>query len=247
MIGKPLTDFTLQDFQHLAERLPNLDGNWIYRLTRTLICEINDIMYPKFDIYEELPIWFLTLPEAESCVKEMVANVEGENKLSTYCFQIAQFPLGIPAEHGAQWLYDESGNLVDYSITTWSGDDISTTFFGRPENRNRFKRGDIVEVINGDEVSLAVLVENSPSVKWCWNLYKRCLRDYEDKGLPYFLDASDDCCYLIDGPGHDCHSHVSPLLIMKPRFTIPEAIEKEMKGWMKHLDQAWLKRLDENR
>lgn len=50
--------------------------------------------------------------------------------------------------------------------------------------------------------------------------------------MPYFPDASDDCCYLIDGPSYEYYSHVSPVLIMKPHFTIPPAIEKEMKGWL---------------
>lgn len=230
------TDMTLQDFRKLAERHPNLEGNWIYRLTRTIMCNPEENGIPKFDVYEDLPICFLSFQEAENRIKDMASNGECEERDQTYCFHVTQYPLGCPAECGAQWLYDHEGNLIDYIITSWTGDALSTTFFGRPENRHRFKCGDIVEVMNGDEVKLALLLENPPSIEWCWNLYQRCLNDEEDGPMPYFLDASDDCCYLIDGPGHEYHSHVSPMLIMPLHRPIPEAVEKEMKGWWNNID-----------
>ncbi len=230
------TNLTLDEFSSLAVRKPNLDGNWIYRLTRTVICEVTEKMYPEFDIYEEVPIWFLSFREAQAKIVELVSSIDEESHGMTYCFHIVQIPLGCPAEHGAQWLYDASGKLLDYSITCWTGDAISVRFFGRPNSRQRFKRGDIVEVLTNGKVSLAVLVENSPSIEWCWDLYKRCKEGEEDEKIPYFLDASDDCCYLVDGPGHEYHSHVSPLLIMNPRFPIPEEIERKMKGWLTSLD-----------
>lgn len=227
---------TYDDFVTLAGRKPNLNGNWIYRMSRKVISEITKDMYPQFDIYEEPTIWFLTFEDAEKRIKKLV-NSDAKNGFGrTYCFQINQVPVGCPAENGASWLYDSSGRLIDYSITTWTGDDLSVAFFGRPKERNRFKRGDIVEVMSGDEVKLSLLTENAPSVDWCWDVYQRCLNDGEES-IPYFLDASDDCCYLIDGPGHEYHDHVSPLRIMKPRFHIPAEIESKMRGWLDALDR----------
>lgn len=232
------TNLTLDEFRSLAERKPNLDGSWIYRLTRTVICEITKEMYPEFDVYEEMPIWFLSYSEAQANTAELVSSRDEESLSVTYCFHIVQIPLGCPAEHGARWLYDASDTLLDYSITSWTGDPLSVRFFGRPNSRQRFKRGEIVEVLSKDKVSLALLVEHSPSIEWCWDLYQRCNREDEEERMPYFLDASDDCCYLIDGPGYEYHSHVSPLLIMKPRFPIPDEFERKMKGWLEKIDKS---------
>lgn len=68
------TDMTLQDFRKLAERHPNLEGNWIYRLTRTIMCDPKENGIPKFDVYEDLPIWFLSFQEAENRIKDMVSD-----------------------------------------------------------------------------------------------------------------------------------------------------------------------------
>ncbi len=231
------SNLTLDVFRGLAVRKPNLEGNWIYRLIRTLICEITEKMYPEFDVYYETPIWFQSFNEAQAKIAELVSSRDEESYAATYCFHIVQIPLGCPAEHGAQWLYDASGKLLDYSITCWTGDALSVRFFGRPNSRQRFKRGYIVEVLSKDKVSLALLVENSPSIEWCWDLYQRCNKEEEEERMPYFLDASDDCCYLIDGPGYEYHSHISPLLIMKPRFPIPDEIERKMKGWLEKIDK----------
>lgn len=226
---------TFDEFKRLAERKPNLEGKWIYKLTRSVMCEITENMYPKFDIWEDLTIWFITFKEAEDKIAELVAEKEADSPDLTYCYEILQFPIGVPCEHGAGWLYDHKGCLVDYSITSWTGEEDDIRFYGRPANRKRFKKGEIVEVFESKRVYLSLLVHDSPSIEHCWKIYNRCVNDKEEP-MPYFLDASDDCCYLIDGPGHEYHAHVSPLAIMKPRFPIPKDIESEMKGWLEIME-----------
>lgn len=216
---------TLEQFEQLAAREPNLDGQWIYRLCQmTMDSDVTE-PYPRFDLSRNRDEYFLSYDDAVVKIKKLVE----EDLDDTYCFQIVQIPVGEPEEHGACWLFNAHGELIDYSITTWTGDAFSTAFFGRPESRNRFKKGDIVEVILHEEIQLAIVLNNPPSPKWCHDLYKRTM----SKQKPYYgLDSSDDCCIILDGPGYGCHSHISPLALMKPRFPIPSDLEAEIKSWV---------------
>lgn len=212
-------NLTFKQFNEYAERSPSLEGNWIYRVDH--ICITNDIDYPKFEVYTS-QYYFLTFEDAENSIfKEIAKN---KNSISNiYCFRILQLSIGtVPGEsEGAAWLYDHEGKLVDYTITTWEENPYKCAFFGRPERRLRFKKGDIVEVISNDIVNLAIIGAEGPSVKEFWKLYNRCKDQFG-----YFADASDDCYYVIDGPGFTFHSHVPTLSIMKPRFPIPEDIKE---------------------
>ena len=53
-----------------------------------------------------------------------------------------------------------------------SGAPNQTYFFGRPAERMRFKKGDIVEVVDGDTVKLAVVADDGPSIECFWELYQ---------------------------------------------------------------------------
>lgn len=218
-------DMKLEEFKQLAAREPNLDGQWIYRLCQmTMDSDVTE-PYPRFDLSRNRDEYFLSYYEAAVKIKKLAEADLND----TYCFKIEQIPLGEPEECGACWLFDHQGKLIDYSITTWTGDAFSTAFFGRPESRNRFNKGDIVEVIRYEEIRLAIVLNNPPSPKWCHDLYKRTMSEKK----PYYgLDSSDDCCIIIDGPGYGYHSHVSPLALMKPRFPIPADLEAEIKSWL---------------
>lgn len=225
-------NLTFEDFERLADRKPNLDGDFIYRLTQ-LFLDPDKLKhpYPKFELGYESVRLFNSFDDALSFLKE---NKDDE----LYCSWIAQLPNGsMDYERTAEWFYDKDGNLLDYSAQKCHGDhdDIDYCFFGRPAYRQRFKEGDIVEVVSGKEVSLALLWSPPTGVEWCWNYYQRVLAD---KTYPYYsLDCSDDSAYVIDGPSHYCHSHPSPLQLMKPRFPVPPEIEAEMRTWKERADK----------
>lgn len=232
-------NLTFEEFQTLAARKPYLEGKWIYRYEALRMDDESELPYPEFDIWITNSILFLSLDAAESYMHELIeADSEPD---SFYCHTITQLPVGVEeSEHGARWLYGPQGNLVDYSISSWTGDSKHFHFFGRPAERIRFDKGDIVEVWNEQGVRLMLMVAPEPSVESCWEIYRRCKEISENIGDKFYYcqDPSDDQCIVIDGPGYEYHQHVSPLRIMKPRFPIPDDIQKEMQGWLNALDKS---------
>lgn len=214
-------NLTREQFHALAGRQPSLERGWIYRVER--IMAPDGISYPEFSIRREVTMY----PDFTDAQK-------GATGGDCYCSRITQMPdVGSEDEPGASWLYDANGTLIDYTVTTWENAPLKSRFFGRPESRQRFHKGDIVEVIERDKVHLAVVGADMRSVDWFWSLYEKC-KDLNS----YFPDASDDCYYVIDGPGEAFHSHVSPVALMKPCRPVPEEIRQHFKHCLNCLEKG---------
>lgn len=213
------SDLTYEQFKAFAEREPSLEGNWIYRLAHVRYGSIDS--YPEFEVENEI-YWYTSFGDAEKFIHEMV--VHKVNNSDTYRFEIVQLPIGRLYGRGACWIYDRDGKLIDYSATiTWDFDTEQSVFYGRPESRMRFKKGDIVEVVGNDRVNLAVVAADGPDIDRFWKMYdssKNC-----KYGL-HFADESDDCYYVIDGPGYAYHSHIRSIAMMKPSRPIPDDVRE---------------------
>lgn len=231
-------DLTFYEFEELANRKPNLKGNWLYRVTQAVFQNDLKYPYPKFEFEYVREYYFRTFQAAEKHVKKSTKDI--------YCSWITQIPYGFSfgyGDEGAEWLYGNSGELLDYTITIGQfGNVEDNTFFGRPKSRQRFKVGDIVEVLTAKGVHLAVLNHPIPDVEWCWKQY--ITRD-DKYGFFYRLDFSDDSAIVLDGPNYYCHDHVGALQLLKPRFPIPEDILVDMQTWNERCknedDSEWLK------
>ena len=217
-------NLTLEDFSRLANREPSFDGKWLYRVTQVILENEPKNPYPKFELDWKVELIYLNFEEALEFIKS-------GNYKNVYCSWITQFPIGRETyQHGAKWLFDHHGNLVDYTISHSFKDDINYYFFGCPDRKHRFKPGDIVEVISGDEVRLAVVDHTMLTIEECYRVYK----DMRKEGLKgYLLDFSDESETVIDGPSYYYHEHVSPLKLLEPRFHIPKELESNMKTWLK--------------
>lgn len=226
-------DLTFEEFCALANQKPNLEGDWVYRYEAFLLDDDEKKPYPKFDIWSGNRILFHTLAEAEAFMRNNIVKHIDE-PMEFYCHTITQIPLGSEeSDHGASWLYDPYGALLDYAITSWTGSPEYFHFFGRPDSRIRFRKGDIVEVRSGNTVKLAIVVSHVSTIQDCREIYQRCQDD--DQKFRYCQDPSDDQCVIIDGPGYEYHEHVSPLRLMKPRFWVDEQLRREMRGWLGEL------------
>lgn len=219
-------DLTFDEFKKLACRKPDLNGDWIYMVTQSKLFNELKNPYPKFELSHNETRYFKSFHDAENYIKTHTEHV--------YCSRILQIPFGDKgvsgySNHGAEWLYDQNGKLLDYTITKGFGAATERLFFGRPESRQRFKAGDIVEVISGVDVRLAVLCDPVPSIEHCWVIYSN--RDEETGGFFYILDFSDDSAIVVDGPSYYDHDHVSTLHLLEPRFPIPEDLKAEMLTW----------------
>ena len=218
-----LTNLSLDDFKRYAYREPSLEGNWLYRLCQAKLEKPLKNPYPKFDLdWMEERIF----PSFDDAI-EFINSHKDE---TVYCSWIVQMPVGgLKWEHGAKWLIDKDGQILDYTICHSFRDSIKFNFFGRPEERRRFKPGDIVEVVTGKEVRLAVVSHNMTSIEECYSLYKRGQK-MGLKGMG--SDYTDESETVIYGPSYSYHDHVSPISLMKPRFPIPPDLEAYMKTWL---------------
>lgn len=221
---KNLSDnITFEEFEKLADREPNLKGDWIYRLTRSFYNGDIKPQYPMFELDDTEDRLFMSF---DAAVKFLRGNINDD----LYGSWITQIPVGgRQFDHGAEWLFGKDGNMIDYTTTHSFGEGIEASFFGRSGTRCRFKEGDIVEVVGQNKVKLAVLCSEVPDVEHCWRIYNRCK---DDDRKSYFLDYSDDSAVILEGPSYCYHNHVSPLALIKPRFEIPENIRAEMNTWL---------------
>lgn len=217
MISKVPQNLTFEEFQALANRQPSIDGNWLYRLSHETLN--GDYSYPEFGIdsyYQKY--MFLSLEDAESYMHEEL--VHDNEHHDTYRFLIEQVPIGKrERKTGATWVYDKDGELVE-TATTWceSGHFPESSFFGRSKERIRFHEGDIVEVVDGDTVHLAIVGAEPLTVEWYWGLYCR------SKDYGYNADCGDDNYYVVDGPGDHDHPHAT--MVMKPTRPVPQDIKE---------------------
>lgn len=231
-------NLTFKEFEALANRKPNLRGNWLYRVTQAVFKNDLKYPYPKFEFEYIRECYFRAFLAAEKYVKKNTKDI--------YCSWITQIPLGLSygyGDTGAEWLYGNNGELLDYTITIGQFGNVDDhTFFGRPKARQRFQVGDIVEVLTAKGVHLAVLNHPIPDVEWCWKQY---ITHDEENGFFYHLDFSDDSAIVLDGPNYYSHDHVGALQLLKPRFPIPEDILEDMQTWNERCknedDSEWLK------
>lgn len=215
-------NLTFEQFRVLADRQPSLEGNWLYRLTHETLRD--NYEYPEFRIHPTRYM-FYSFDEAEKYMREKLAFLNERN--DTYRFLIEQIPIGEREnETGAAWVYSHEGKIIDISTTIIKdGEYPQSCFFGRSKERIRFQEGDIVEIVEGDTVHLAIVGAEGPTVEWFWGLYGRSMIERNKFGKGYYgADYSDDCYYVIDAPG--CHAHPHVTSVMKPRLPIPQDIRE---------------------
>lgn len=225
-------NLTYEQFRALAGQKPDMDAACVYQLECYEIADNAKPLYPKFElIHESYKLLFHTFEEAETYMHRLISGDVEEHfpviKENVYCFHITRILLGRPVyENDATWLYDSNGKLLDYQYLPGAEDgrEGRSYYYGRPKERIRFQKGDIVEINGGNEVYLAVVVSTEPDVDWCWRYYNRCMADKE---FPYYnLDGSDFSAIVVTGPDYSYHEHVNPLTMMKPRFPIPDDLRE---------------------
>lgn len=125
--------------------------------------------------------------------------------------------------------YTRDGELNDECF--WEGEKESEPlpFYGRPEEKIRFKVGDIVEVIGRGEVDLRI-IGGLP-----WTPQKIEERNIElkkeyGKGHELHCDSSDDC-YLSHSLGiGNTHDHPACTLVFAPTKKVPLTIKRKLQA-----------------
>lgn len=202
-------------------------------------------LYPKYMVNDYASGFATTLAEAEAMVRRDVAWWKAqEYRVGVYCYFITEKPIGMMAYDGetlSERAYDAEGRLINRTFCSSSfcyctdndkpaemqRDEM---FRGRPEEEIRFHRGDIVEVLSGNEVNLAIVVGTPLTTEFVW---QKNQSDADKRGLDEIVyDESDDSYTVIDGPGFEYHRHVSAMRVFAPYFHIPVRIERRFKGYL---------------
>lgn len=247
-----------EEFKALALNQPRRDEETIFEVIEY---DVKDLPgrkrnhYPKFNVRHYRVGICHTLPEAETLMHKAIERAKGYND-EIYCFHIKEFPMGelmgfIWENYGESWrLYDGQGQFLDKTYCSALECDHRTIYGryrGRHEDSFRFKEGDIVEVLDGDEVRLAVATGSGRSIEWHWKMwqrikrkedllynsdYKREMTDYEVEEA-YFPDASDDQIPVIDGPSYATHDHVHTLNIMPLRYLLSKKLRQRYDNYYK--------------
>ena len=204
-------------------------------------------LYPKYTTNDYASGFATTLAEAEAMVRKDVAWWKAqEYRPGVFCYFITEKPMNMMAYDGeilSERAYDAEGKLInrtfcssafcyysDYNNYTPREIQPDEIFRGRTEEEIRFHKGDIVEVLSGNEVSLAIVVGSPLSTRWVW---EKTQNTQDKRGLDELIyDESDDSYTVIDGPGFEYHEHVNSMRVFAPHFHIPIRIERRFKGYL---------------
>lgn len=244
---------TFEEFESLALNPPHREEETIFEVIEYDISPLPERIrchYPRFDVFNIRIGFAHSLEKAEALMQNAIKRAsEYENEI--YCFHIKEYPFeenlhSIGVDLGISCrLYDGNGKLLDHTYCSDLDRDFHTKyghFRGRPQEAIRFKAGEIVEVLCGDEVILAITSASSPTIEWCWDLRDRIsqgrpwqrkdgkpLTDEEIEAI-YFLDCSDDQITVLDGTDGS-HEHVSPLYLMHPRYPVSKRLTAKLKSY----------------
>lgn len=183
------------------------DGQWIYKLVRHIYREWDDNrkIYAEFKAPIADTRYFLTLTD--------VLNHISHNALAdgnTYCYKLMQYPVGEKKRVSAIWLFAPDGKLLDFIDNT----PVSSRHqdFGELKSE-RFKQGDIVEVMQHDNctVKRGIIIDRSGKAR----------KNSPDHYLMLLGPSIEDC---------DCSTSWK---IMNVRKSLPDDFVAEVKSWLK--------------
>lgn len=243
---------TFEEFREMAINPPRRDIETIFEVIEY---DVRDLPgrrrrhYPKFDVRHFCVGFGRTVEEAEAIMLKAIAE-KGEYDDEIYCFHIKEYPIGEYMSfnwegYGVSWrLYDSTGRFLDRTYCSDLELDHRTPYGqyrGRPEESFRFKGGDIVEVLDGDEVRLAVATGVPLTIEWYWGLRERIRKRIveemqrevteEELEKAYIPDSSDDQIPVIDGPSYATHEHVHILNLMPLRYPLSKNLWDKYEGY----------------
>ncbi len=172
---------------------------------------------------------YTTLEKAEKAMMRVVKNWDTDE--DNYCFIITERKLNPkPNEEDVVGVrtYLPDGSWYEENMADRDG-----VFRGRPDERIRFKIGDIAEVLYGDVVELAIIGNTPPSLEFAEQMRKRRLGNgVTDE---FFMDKFDDSYTIYDThPGG--HTHVESQFVFPTRKPVSEKLVQKLKEQMEKGD-----------
>ena len=165
---------------------------------------------------------YTTLEKAEKAMMRVVKNWDTDE--DNYCFIITERKLNPKPDKedvvGVR-TYLPDGSWYEENMVGRDG-----VFRGRPKERIRFKIGDVVEVLYGKTVELAIVGNTPPSLELAEQMRKRRLGNgVTDE---FFMDKFDDSYTIYDTcPGG--HTHVESQFVFPTRKRVSEKLVQKLK------------------
>ena len=172
---------------------------------------------------------YTTLEKAEKAMQKVVKSWGMES--DTFCYIIIERKLNPkPQEEDMVGVrtYLPDGSWYEENMVGRDG-----VFRGRPKERIRFKIGDVVEVLYGGAVELAIIGNTPPSLEFAEQMRKRRLGNgVTDE---FFMDKFDDSYTIYDThPGG--HTHVESQFVFPTRKPVSEKLVQKLKEQMEKGD-----------
>ena len=211
--------------------------------------------YPRFKVKDGEHIYFHSVADAEARIPKIIKERDRARKerfgmpadrTRPYCFLVEEIPIGCSRgwrnESQAWWRYDGNGKLVISSLVSeWDYEGgYLEPFFGRFPDTCPVKEGDIVEVMDGNDVSLEIVYSLPLEPIKAMHIEQRRREDLISKfpemdedslfHLPH-CDYTDDCYITLDGTMIDgkntymcAHSHPRVKWVFPARHNVPNNV-----------------------
>ena len=121
--------------------------------------------------------------------------------------------------------FNADGELNDRTMM-----DTHRKFHGRPQELIRFKKGDIVEVVDDYRVELCIVATQPPSIQDFENIKVRAEADMRKRGVAdyiYEMDDGDDQ-YMVYPVNGDYHLHVRSEMVFPPTKKVSSRLRKKL-------------------
>ena len=199
--------------------------NTIFKLIEIEYCDKKP-QYPLFGVSKSTLGYFFSLEKAEQAMKNNIEENDNGRQNTSFGFLIEEYALDVPsywqAKSRRSYLSDGTlwaENLLDEDPLLES-DDPAREFLGRPAEKRRFQKGDLVETLNGTQVTLEIVTEEPDTPEE--------VSEQRENDKENFLhhDYSDDYYRTINHNGKQSYSNV--IYVFPPRIPVGEVLQKKL-------------------
>lgn len=231
---------TFEEFKKMADAEPEINCKSVFKVEMFFIglWDMND-NGEKIAPYVETTTLDIDVPEVYYCLtfeeaKQLILSKQAKHSDSFHSARVIELPLELPI-HDGEYLsitvFDRKAEISFCSrlptvegLTDVEGNDVDTTFYGYAEKDMPYHKGEIVEVMDGENnvVRLGIVVDTPVSLDDNWK---------HGKETGGFIDVLDRFRIMID---NDICQYFGTGFILRPSFPVSDNIKKCLKKWYKN-------------
>lgn len=195
--------------------------------------------YPRLSVEESEYVYYRTLTEAEGGIPDMIIR---NRDYDIYSLRIVEIPFDRPisslGQNYSERVYDAHGNKIEErlfkSYPFARCDEESSEYYGRPAEKLRFKKGDILESRSGIGVVCGLPMplretpwgDDSDDSYMVW-----CIDEYADNPIEEISEGPDGR-YTYPNL---CHDHIWTTEAFPPRFQFSPKIRRRIENILNYM------------